>query len=341
MIHVNARFRTQRITGVQRYAAEVCDRLGDRCVEIVPDGLLEGVKAHLWEQAVLPFRARGGLLWNPCATGPILRRSVVTVHDLSFLDHPEWFSRSFGGLYRAIVPLLAEKAHHVICVSEHTRERLLHWTRVDPRRTSVVPLAPTMCPTILSADERDAFLAKHDLVGKRILLSVCSLEPRKNLSRLLRSWQQVQPRLDPDCRIVIAGGRGRLAVFAATNLDELPAGVVATGYVADAELRFLYESAEAFIYASLYEGFGLPPLEAMQFGCPVLVSNTTSLPEVVGDAGHYLDPLSESSIGAAIEHAFSDSRWRRDMAFRGRLQAARFSWDECAGSVASILERFQ
>lgn len=339
MIYVNARFRRQRITGVQRYASEILARIGDSVQELIPDRWSEGMKGHAWEQVVLPARAADGLLWNPCATGPIAHsRFVVTVHDLAFLDHPEWFSRSFGGLYRLVVPQLIRRARRVIADSEYTKGRILHWTGVPEEKVVTIPLAPWMRQADAHPDAAQKTLARLGLLGKRFVLSACSLEPRKNLGKLLEAWHAILPELPPDAVLVVAGGTAP-RVFALQGKATLASDrVLYVGYVPDEELEQLFDHAEAFVYPSLYEGFGLPPLEAMVRGCPVLASQATSIPEVTGDAALLFEPTDAFEIGRQLLLVLSNPDLRHHLSEAGRARAGIFSWDGTAQRTLATLQ---
>ncbi|QQS06353.1 MAG: glycosyltransferase family 4 protein [Fibrobacterota bacterium] len=341
MIFINARFRTQRITGVQRYATEIINRLKGEFVEVVPKSTLEGARAHLWEQAVLPFRSRNGVLWNPCATGPIITPSVVTIHDFAFIDHPEWFSKNFARAYQFIVPRVIANSKHILCVSEFTRERLVSLFGVNSKNIDVVPNGVELGDSNLKGELNCLSGLGFPVNARRFFLSVCSQEPRKNIPRLISAWKNVLPKLPKDFCLVLVGGKGSQSVFSIQGDDKIEEDrVFFTGYVSDLQLKTLYANAHAFIYPSLYEGFGLPPLEAMSFACPVLVSNTTSIPEVVGEAGLLFDPLSIESISKSIESVSSSIGLCEELKEKSLKQAGKFSWDTSAGMVQDILAKY-
>lgn len=333
---VNGRFQGRRITGVQRYAREITTRIAD-CIDVVsPQNWSAGVRGHLWEQGVLPRLTRGGLLWSPCNTGPLaVRRQVVTIHDCAFVDCPEGFSRAFGAWYRWLIPRLVRRVRRIIAVSQFTASRLAELCGLKASRIDVIPNGVdsqfhSAVPEVV--DE----LRRRLALPERYVLSVGTLEPRKNLSRLLASWEHLPAELR-DVGLVLAGAKGRQ--FRSAGIEQLPAGVHLTGYVEDADLPALYSGAEAFIYPSLYEGFGMPVLEAMSCGTPVICSRSTSLPEVAGDAALLVDPCDVECIADAISRLLTDAELRRAIRTRGLERARKFSWDQAAVATAEVLRQ--
>jgi glycosyltransferase involved in cell wall biosynthesis len=333
---VNGRFQGRLITGVQRYAREITERIADSVEVVSPRNWLAGVGGHLWEQGVLPRLTRGGLLWSPCNTGPLaVGRQVVTIHDCAFVDCPEGFSRAFGAWYRWLIPQLVRRVRRIIAVSRFTASRLAELCGLNAKRIEVIPngVDSQFHPSdAVVVDE----LRRRLALPERYVLSVGTLEPRKNLRRLLASWEQLPAELG-DVGLVVAGAKGRQ--FCSAGIEQLPAGVRLTGYVEDADLPALYSGAEAFIYPSVYEGFGMPVLEAMSCGTAVICSGTTSLPEVAGDAALLVDPCDTESIAGAISRLLNDAELRRDFSARGLERAKQFSWDRTARATAEILRQ--
>jgi len=339
-IAVNARFYVHHKTGMQRYAYEVASRLAGKIREIRPDRALRGPAGHVWEQCYLPALAAGSLLWSPNNTGPVVtRRQVCTIHDIIPIDHPEWFSKSFAAWYRWLLPALARSAQHLIAVSEFTRSRVIDAFGLKPEKVSVVlnGIGPEFTPR--TDEEIDRVKIHLGLPAKPYVLYVGSLEPRKNLARLLMAWTRVHPKC-PDIQLVIAGlNKGGSKVFAAVHLDEIPSNVFFTGYVEDSDLPALYSGAAVFVYPSLYEGFGLPPAEAMACGTPVITSKGTSLSEVVGPAAVLVDPENTDSIADAILRVVASESLATEMRRAGLARAQRFNWDDAAAQTWRILSR--
>ena len=340
---VNTRILSYPITGVQRYLLEILTRIpSDHLRQIAPHYPLSGARAHLWEQTVLPLRTRGRLLWSPSNTGPLaVRHQVVTIHDVVPLDHPEWLNPRFAAWYRFLIPRLARRVRHVIVDSDFTRRRLTAHSGISDGKVTVIHCGVDARFSPQTQEAIAAARAALQLPAGRYVLSVGSLEPRKNLGRLLSAWQRLLPELPPDIWLVLAGAKGKSLVFAEVpELTCLPARVHLTGYVPDDLLPALYAGAEAFVYPSVYEGFGLPPLEAMACGTPVIVGNRASLPEVVGDAGMMMDPYDVESIAAALMLLLTLADARNVLGARGRERAARFSWQATAEQTLAVLDRF-
>lgn len=331
---VNGRFLGQRVTGVERYAREVFARREDPASVITPGRASRGMRGHLWEQSVLPARVGRDLLWSPCNTGPLaVARQVVTIHDCAFYDQPEGFSRKFAAWYQFLVPRLARRIRKIITISQFSCDRLLEYCRVAREKIVVIPQGVDGRFRPLSPEAIAELRLKVQLPDRYVLF-VGNLAPRKNLLRLLAAWELVRPRF-PDTSLVLAGARNQ--VFRDAGLPAPPPGVMAAGYVADEHLPALYCGAECFAFPSLYEGFGLPVLEAMACGVPVLASNVTSLPEVAGDAALLVDPYSVEAIADGLARLLADAALRRELSGRGITRAAEFTWDRTAAQTWQVL----
>jgi glycosyltransferase involved in cell wall biosynthesis len=340
-IAVNARFYAHRPTGMQRYAMEIASRFGDLADTVRPAVPLTGMAGHFWEQVRLPPAARGRVLWSPNNTGPIATyRQVCTFHDLIPLDNPEWFSPRFSAWYGWLMPRLARQVAHIIAVSEFTRHRIVERFGVRPGKVTVIPNGVDERFSVRPAEEVAAARQTIGVPEGHYFLFVGSLEPRKNLSRLLKAWEKAHRRLPDDTWLVVAGAKGRSQVFTGVALEQLPPRVHLTGYVSDEDLPALYSGALAVVYPSLYEGFGLPPLEAMACGTPVITSSTTSLPEVTGDAAILVDPLSIDQIASAVVRMAADRGLRADLSTRGLARAASYSWERSAGATLEVIESY-
>ncbi len=337
-IKVNGRFYAHRPTGMQRYALEVSSR-GPASARIVkPNRSLRGGIGHMWEQVYLPVATGRDLLWSPNNTGPLaVTRQICTIHDLIPLDHPEWFSPNFVALYRWLLPRLAARLRHVIAISEFTKSRVIQLLKVDERRVTVIPngVDATFCPQ--PAQKIEALRRSLGIGSRPYALCVGSLEPRKNLKTLLKAWTLLPESTRGEFQLLVAGAKGNPGVFRDAGIDNVPADVVLTGYVAQEQLPVLYAGAAVFVYPSLYEGFGLPPLEAMACGVPVVTSNTSSIPEVVKQAAILADPENAEELAAGIERALWDEALRRDMIARGLERARELTWDATARRTWQLL----
>jgi glycosyltransferase involved in cell wall biosynthesis len=335
---INTRVLHAPVTGVQRYTKELLARWNGQVERIAPRGALPGGAGHAWEQFVLPGQVKGRLLFSPSNTGPLrVRNQVVTIHDMSVFDCPEGFSPSFGKWCRFLLPRLAKRARFVLADSEFTKRRILAHIAIPPEKIKVVycGVSASFGPQALSEAQR--VIAALKLPSRRYILTVGSLEPRKNLARLLRAWKQVRQRLPEDLWLVVVGGKGSSRVFAHVPVESVPR-VFFADRVDDADLSALYAGAFGFAYVSLYEGFGLPPLEAMASGIPVLAGNRSSLPEVVGDAGILVDPENEGEIGEGLCALVENSSLRQDLRERGLARAQQFCWDQTALRTWQILQ---
>ena len=330
VIKLNGRFYSHRPTGMQRYALELVSRIGDRLEVLRPKHALRGGLGHLWEQIYLPVATGRGLLWSPNNTGPIsVARQVCTVHDLIPLDHPEWFNPRFVALYRWLMPRLMARLQHIVAISEFTKLRLLHLFDIDPLKITVIPNGVDKTFRPAPPDRIRQVKESLKLGDKPYVLCVSSFEPRKNLKGLLAAWAALPSSVRNEFQLVLTGARGSGKVFGDAAIGEPPSGTIFTGYVAQEDLPALYSGAEIFAYPSLYEGFGLPPLEAMGPGV-LFTLKTSSIPEVVADAGVLVDPADIDSIQEGLYRLMTNEPLRRELSERGLNRAQSASWDPLA-----------
>jgi glycosyltransferase involved in cell wall biosynthesis len=260
------------------------------------------------------------------------QRLVVTVHDLAFLIHPELYPRQWRVMYRLALRRAARKADAIITVSRHTAEDLMRRTRARRDRIHVVPLAASLPASGAPVEETLSRLK----VPVPYILFVGTLEPRKNLVRLVRAYRRLAGRGAPHA-LVLAGPLGWLHQRLMQELEvEGPGEIVLTGAAGLEDLDALYRGAAAFAYPSLYEGFGLPVLEAMARGVPCVVSTSSSLPEVAGEAALPVDPRSVASLTDALERVTTDADLAERLGQAGRKRAGRFSWDETARQTLEV-----
>lgn len=345
-LFVNARFLTQDVTGVQRYAVEISKRLkvlrpdarfltprGVKHPELAAQlgaettGRLTG---HTWEQSELLARTYSGALLSLCNTGPLAHpRQVVTLHDAAAFAVPEAYSRTFRSWYRVLFNGLKRSAKGLLTVSQFSQRELGRYCGIRPERLKVVYEGREH---ILATPADPGILARYRLSKRPYLLAVGSSSPHKNFGTLVRALEKLG---QTDFGVVIAGGSNPRVHAASGSLSE---SVTHVGYVSDGELRALYEHAAGFVHPAYYEGFGIPPLEAMTLGCPVVVSNAASLPEVCGDAALYFDPFNEDDIADKIQTFMQDEGLQTRLRALGAAQAERFSWDKTARDVMEFTE---
>ncbi|HEY7062490.1 MAG TPA: glycosyltransferase family 1 protein [Chloroflexota bacterium] len=273
---------------------------------------------------------------------PPLRRtpSVFTVHDLAFLVHPEthlWSNRAY---LQTMMPRYVAAATMVIADSEATRQDVLSYYRAAPDKVRVVPLGVEPAFSPVPPDRvRAEVAARHGLDGP-YLLFVGTLEPRKNLVGLLRAYAALLGRRADTPALAIAGAAGWEydETYRFVAREGLGAHVRFLGRVPDAALPALYGAATALAYPSLYEGFGLPPLEALACGTAVVCSNRSSLPEVVSDAALVVDPTDVGALATALERLLDDEALRRDLRARGLARARQFTWERTAAETLRVFE---
>lgn len=262
---------------------------------------------------------------------------VVTVHDLCYRTHPEWFSHSRALYYRAFVGRGIRSAAHIIVDSQATAADVKRFHGIPESRIDVVPLGVDACFQPAGTEARERVRREYGLPGSYVLF-VGTLEPRKNLARLLEAWTLLGDTV-PD--LVIAGRVGWK-----TDLERLVPSegrmrrkLHCLGHVPQDLLPALYSEAVAFVWPSLMEGFGLPPLEAMACGAPVITSNTSSMPEVVGNAAITVDPYDVHAIAEAMQRIATDEALRLSLREAGRGRAANFTWERTAQMTRAAYER--
>lgn len=347
---LNGRFLTRPISGVERTAGRLIDAIdrrlegsGDQWTLLCPRGVEapalrhigvrrlgpDGATGHAWEQMVLPWAARTGLLVNLAGAAPLLaRRQLCLIHDAAVFDRPQAYTRAFATWYRFLFRRLARRAEALVTVSDFSRGRLARSLGVPESRIDVVANGGDH---LLNGAADTSVLDRLGVQAGRYLLAVASPNPNKNLARLLEAFGQ----MPAGARLVIVGAPNR-RVFAADGQAPDPPGVVRADAVSDAALKALYCGARALVFPSLYEGFGLPPAEAMSLGCPVVASDTGPMPEVCGDAALYVDPRSTSALSDAMRRVLEDDALCAMLAARGAARAGAMTWD---ASAARLLER--
>jgi glycosyltransferase involved in cell wall biosynthesis len=263
---------------------------------------------------------------------------VVTIHDLSLLARPETHERRRVWRARLRLPLMARRADAVITPTEAVRREAIERFRLPAAKVFAVPEAARERFRPLAFGET-AEARRRLGAGDEFILAVGTIEPRKNLPTLLRAFEEIlRARPRPGLRLVLAGRAGWMRQAWLKQLEGSPARdrVVHTGYVSDADLCALYSSCRLFVYPSLYEGFGLPPLEAMQCGAPVIAARVAAVAEVAGDAARLFEPESSEELARALSELLDDEAARGELSARGLRRAAQFSWEQTARRTLSV-----
>jgi alpha-1,3-rhamnosyl/mannosyltransferase len=265
---------------------------------------------------------------------------VSTVHDMTIVLFPEKHPVERVKLFEKRLSKDIHDFKHIIVVSENTKRDLVTLTGYPEERIKITYLGCNYRFRLLERESVKTFLGRRGLPQKYILF-VGTLEPRKNIEFLIRSYYGLEKRLRDEYPLLIAGPRGWYydTIFKLVDDLDLKSSVRFLGYLPDEELPFLYNGASLFVYPSLYEGFGLPPLEAMACGCPVITSDTSSLPEVVGAGGVMVNPEDEDDLRVRMEEALTDEKTRIGMSEYGLKRAKRFSWEKCARETLEVYEK--
>ncbi|WP_237216248.1 glycosyltransferase family 4 protein [Falsiroseomonas oryziterrae] len=345
VLAINGRFLTQGITGVQRFAKEVTqaiaragtpirllapqgvpDRLGDIPVEHV--GTRSG---QSWEQLDLPRASNPAPLLSLGNTAPLRcgGKRIVVIHDAGVFDTPESYSLAFRAWYRTLHLSLPRLGAQIVTVSEFSRGRLAARLRIDPARIGVMPEGGEH---ILREPADTAVLAKHGLEAGRYALAVGTRAAHKNLGALGEAAKLLGTR---GMALAVAGAV-KEGVFSGAA-DVSGGAVRLVGRVSDAELRALYESALCLVFPSRYEGFGIPPLEAMWCGCPVLAARSGAVPEVCGDAALWFDAEGPATPAAALTRLLDEPGLADSLREAGRARAQLYSWDAAARRLLELI----
>ncbi len=311
----------------------------------IPDRMM----TILWHRFSLPIpvelaTGQVDIYHAPDYVPPPVRRgvSVLTVHDLSFILHPNCHEDSLSSYLEKAVPPSVARADFITTDSHSTRNDLICLMDADPDRVEVVyggvdaRFRPMEAEWELLSVTRQKFGINYPFI-----LNVGVIEPRKNLVTLLQAYHYLKSQRGIGHKLVIAGGKGWLyqEVFHKVRDLHLEDDVIFTGFVPDEDLPALYNLADLFVYPSLYEGFGLPVVEAMACGTPVVTSDSSSLPEIVGDAGLMVPPTDVDSLAQAMERALTDHTLRERMRLVGIEQATKFTWEKAADSLVRVYQR--
>jgi glycosyltransferase involved in cell wall biosynthesis len=341
-----------RKTGIGIYTAALLEALCQIAPqhEFIALNLEHEVRMHLdrrlrWQQWTLPraaHRARSDLLhvpgfdapgWKPC---PV----ILTVHDLIGMLFPQNLPPVSRFYWSRWLPFSVRFADHIIADSEHTRQDIVRLLKIDSAHITVIPLAAgSQYQPLEQIDLLQAVRQRYQLPD-RFIYFVSTLEPRKGIDTLLEAFAIIAPT-QPDVKLVITGKRGWYTeqIFAQIEHLQLAPRIQITDYVPDEDLPALYNCADVLAFPSRYEGFGLTVLEAMACGTPVICSNSSSLPEVAGDAALLVPPDNAAALAQALQRVLNDAALRQQMKALGQQQAARFSWSRTAQETLAVYER--
>lgn len=346
MIAVNARFLTQEITGVQRFGIEISLRLkemlGDEVLFLTPPNIVQtayaqrlnakaiGIhKGHLWEQWDLPhFLRKNGtpLLLCLCNTAPLYyKNKIITIHDVAFKAYPQTFNKAFLNTYKFLIPRIIKSALKVITVSQFSKDEIIKYYGTEEQKLIVVYSAVAN----IFHFEEDAGLKKN-----RYFLAVSSLNYRKNFIAVLKAFDIFEKEC-PDVSLYIIGdlSNANFKDIDISNYKNNPR-IKFLGRVSDEQLVKYYSNALAFIFTSIYEGFGLPPLEAQTCGCPVLISDIPPQHEIIGESGMFCNPYKPQNIADGMSEIINHSDSLKKKGFEN---AKRFSFATSAKQIYNII----
>lgn len=349
MFVVNGRFLTQKPTGVHRFAFEMCNKLHELEVdfyvavpkEINPDYKFNfktiacgSMGSHLWEQISLPryLKQQGNpLLVSFSGCGPLnYSNQIITIHDVSHERHPEWFSKNYCRFYGYMMPRIGKKAHAIITVSEFSKREIEETLQIGAEKIHVINCS------IPSYHKVDNISNEPTGDAESYIVSVSSMDPRKNFIRLVEAFNNIE---DKSIKLYIIGMQFK--AFNTPDMQKLISeNVILTGYLDDESLQKMYKNALFSVYPSLYEGFGIPPLESMSYGCPVIVSDIPALREINEDAALYADPLNIADMSSKMDLLIRDIQLRKTLSEKGRLQVQKYSWDKSAQQVLELVNRY-
>ncbi len=293
-----------------------------------------GIYRRIWRylpvphECMFPGKVDLSVFFNFIVPPNIRGKVITTVHDLTYLRYPETMKKSnYQHLTRGM-DYSVKRSDKIVTVSHFSKQEIQKYLKVPEEKISVVYNAPSL--TERTADY-DAVCKKYGIRGDYILF-VGTIEPRKNVARLLRAFDLLKGDSKIPHQLVLAGGKGWQdeQIFQTFQRIKCSDDIVFTGYVSAEEKNTLYQNASAFVFPSIYEGFGIPPLEAMTWGCPVVCADAASLPEVVGEAAELVDPLDETSIARGILRILSDHDRTSGLIQKGKLRAKEFSWERSA-----------
>lgn len=299
----------------------------------------------LWEQFVLPKKAKDynlDLLHCPAHVTPLVSSTkiILTIHDLAFKLLPQTFKLQNKIYLNNIVPASIKKANRIIAVSKNTKKDIIKQYKIPADKITVIYNGINNNYKVIDRNDLINKIKKKYNLPSEFILYLGTLEPRKNIKNLIKAYFLYKSTSNNDIKLVIAGGKGWLYedIFSLVEEKQLEEDVIFTGYVDEEDIVPLYNAATLFVYPSLYEGFGLPPLEAMACGTPVITSNVSSLPEVVGDAAIKVDPNNIKELFKVINKILGNESLQREMIQKGIERSKKFTWEKTATETIKVYE---
>lgn len=349
-IWANSRFLVQKLTGMQRFAYNILLRLPQ--VRLISPGiplqeysslpssqvlvLSHRLKSHLWDQLVLPsVLNKDDVLWSPTGMGPLFfDQHILTIPDLSFLEYPKWFEKKYVLWYKSLLPIAAKHAQKIITISNFSKSKIMELLNISEEKIVVTYVGVDQ---IFQPLNKTSSLIKDFGLKYPYILSVGAITPRKNLTRLFKAWEIVSQKRK-DIWLVFVGEAG-LASSNMSSIGSLPPRVIHLNRVNDEQLVQLYVDSLCYLHPSLYEGFGLPVLEAMACGTPVITSNITSMPEIAGDAAILIDPYDIESIVEGVIQVIDNEDLRKNLRGKGLNRSKKFTWENSAQLTWEVLQQ--
>lgn len=265
-------------------------------------------------------------------------RKIATFHDLSLFKYPEFHPEERRRVLIPAIEKAATTADHLITDSEQVRREIIEYFALDEGKVTAIHLASSLDPDSIAPQGRDLFLQQTGLIPGRYFLFVSTLEPRKNIEGLLAAFNRLPEQIRQNYPLVLAGQMGWNSTGIVKDLQRATESgqVLQPGFLSNRELCYLYSGSRAFVYPSIYEGFGLPVIEAQHFGIPVITSNRSCLPEVVGASGMLIDPEDPVEISEAMHQLVEDSNLHQRLSDAGKRNAQRFSWKNTAAETIKV-----
>ncbi|QDW26941.1 glycosyltransferase family 4 protein [Pedobacter sp. KBS0701] len=351
-IYVNGRFLSHKMDGIGRFSLEICKQLkelGLNFIIVIPKWLdyanNEGfriikygnLKSHFWEQLDLYYFLKlnkNPLLISFSGLGPLFyKNQITTIHDLSFYANKEWFSKTYTFVYGIATPIVARSSKKIFTVSNFSKSEIVKYLGIKEAKIEVIYNA--VANHLYKAAPADEVTPKvNDILKEKYVLAVSSLDPRKNLQGLIDSFLALELS---DCKLVLVG---KASNHFNIRLDATDKNILFTGFVSDTDLLALYTHCEFFIYPSFYEGFGIPPLEAMKSGCAVLASRIPSLEEVCADAALYINPYDINDMKEKMLAVMEDIELRNELKAKGIIRSRFFTWEASGKKVYELIKNF-